>query len=117
VTAWTREELGALGAAQSLFLVAGDDDRHEVELGMVTVGANVYVRAFRGSDSLWYRAALADGHGRIRVQELASDVDLRVAAAAISDEIDAAYRVKYPATSGLIVTQSAQAATLEITPR
>ncbi|GIM98035.1 hypothetical protein Ato02nite_098280 [Paractinoplanes toevensis] len=50
-------EMVTLNAARSLRLTAGTDPARVVELGMVVVGGELYVRAFRGRDSAWFRAA------------------------------------------------------------
>ena len=57
MTGWTPDELTVLADASSLRLTAGDGPCFEVELGMVLVHGELYVRAYRGPESRWFQAA------------------------------------------------------------
>ena len=115
MTGWTRDELTVLADASSLRLTAGDGPGPEVELGMVLVHGELYVRAYRGPESLWFQAAQETGRGRIRAGALARDV-LLVPAPGPADAIGAAYRAKYGNTGTLVASPQALAATLRIDP-
>jgi hypothetical protein len=55
--------------ARSLHLHAGDDPPgvgESVEVGMVVVRGALFVRAHRGTASVWYQAAVAAGCGGAR---------------------------------------------------
>jgi hypothetical protein len=106
-----------MSAADSLTLIAGDNDRCGIELGMVTAHGSLYVRAFRGTRSTWFQAALAHGHGRIQVGANVKEVLFRTADPALADQIDAAYQAKYHESSRLVANATARAATVEILPR
>jgi hypothetical protein len=56
VTAWTPGELAVRTDSGSLNLPAGDDGQPGAKIGMVVVGGELYVRAYRGAQSGWYRA-------------------------------------------------------------
>jgi hypothetical protein len=115
VTGWTPDELTVLASADSLRLAAGHEPGPEVELGMVVVRGELYVRAYRGPQSRWFQAAQEAGRGRIRVGTIARDV-LLVAAPGPADAIDAAYRGKYGSSSTLVASPRARAAAVRINP-
>ena len=110
MTGWTPDELTALAGADSLRLSAGHEPGPEVELGMVLVSDELYVRAYRGPQSRWFQAAQETGRGRIRVGAIARGV-LLVPAAGPAGAIDAAYSDKYGSSSALVVSPRARAAT------
>jgi hypothetical protein len=115
MTGWTPDELTVLADASSLRLTAGDGPGPEVELGMVLVHGELYVRAYRGPESRWFQAARETGRGRIRAGAIARDV-LLVPAPGPADSIDAAYHAKYGNSSTLVASPQAQAASLRINP-
>jgi hypothetical protein len=114
VTAWTPDELTLLADAGSLRLTAGHEPGPEVELGMVLVREELYVRAYRGPQSRWFQAAQETGRGRIRVGAIVRGV-LLVPAAGPAGAVDVAYSDKY-GSSSLVVSPEARAATLRIDP-
>jgi hypothetical protein len=83
---------------------------------MTVVQGSLYVRAFRGIHSAWFQAALAYGHGRIRVGANLTQVIFRAADPALSAQIDTAYQAKYNDNSALVANATARAATVEILP-
>ena len=111
--AWTEAELGRFAATSSLRLSAGSTGRESVELGMVTVGRHLFVRAFAGVRSRWFEAAAREGVGRI---EVAGDlVPVRFEVSTGDDRrIEAAYRRRYGAAADLVSTEAAREATLLI---
>jgi hypothetical protein len=105
-----------IASAGSLRLTAGHEPGPEVELGMVVVRDELYVRAYRGPQSRWFRTARETGRGRIRVGTIARGV-LLAAAPGPADAIDAAYRGKYGSSSSTIVASpQARAGTVRIDP-
>jgi hypothetical protein len=117
VTAWTPEDLALLTASESLVLTAGEKGYPSVEIGMVLVRGELYVRAYRGVRSRWYQAAQEHGHGRIRVGAVTRDVLLDGRVLSSADDIDAAYLAKYgQAASGIVASPTAHAATIRMDP-
>ncbi|GAA3483097.1 DUF2255 family protein [Streptomyces yanii] len=117
MTAWTLEDLALLTGSESLVLTAGDDGHPGVELGMVLVRGELYVRAYRGVRSRWYQAAQKRSHGQIRVGAVTRDVLLETRDTSPASEIDAAYRNKYGQAAGpLAASPAAHAATIRIDP-
>ncbi|MEU3254326.1 DUF2255 family protein [Streptomyces sp. NPDC006997] len=117
MTPWTPDDLALLTGARTLLLTAGDDGHPGVEVGMVLLGGELYVRAHRGIRSRWYQAARDHGHGRVRVGAVTRDVLLTTGDGGPAHEIDAAYRSKYGRTADAFVTGPvARAATVRIRP-
>ncbi|MFF4353648.1 DUF2255 family protein [Streptomyces sp. NPDC001530] len=117
MTTWTSEDLALLSETYSLVLTAGDGSHPGVEIGMVVVDGELYVRAYRGVRSRWYRAAQEHGHGRIQAGAVTRDVLLETGDLEPSAEIEAAFRGKYgrPADA-LVASAEARAATIRIDP-
>src|SRR3954452_13460302 len=63
----------------------------------LVVDGKVYVRAANGQDSRWYRAAIAQTAGRVRVGDTVFDVAFERAGTDLDDAIDAAYKRRPPA--------------------
>ena len=124
MSAWSEEQIAALGHANSLVLTINDPSSGastiNVELGMVIAEDDLYVRAYRGQESGWYQAAIAGGQGQIEVGDESIDVVFTAADPAddgLHDEIDSAYRNKYGANAQLVTDATARAATLRIAQR
>ncbi|KMS92645.1 MULTISPECIES: DUF2255 family protein [Streptomyces] len=117
MTAWTPEDQTLLSETYALTLVAGDGAHDGVEIGMVVVDGELYVRAYRGVGSRWYRAARDLGHGRIQVAGVTRDVLLQTRDLELSPGLDAAFRAKYgPLADALVRSPQARAATIRIDP-
>ncbi|MGW2034648.1 DUF2255 family protein [Streptomyces spinosus] len=118
MTAWTPEDQDLLAETYALTLTAGDDGQGEgVEIGMVVVDGDLYVRAYRGVRSRWYQAARDHGHGRIRVAGVTRDVCFRTRDLELSPGLEAAFRAKYGALAdALVASPEARAATIRIDP-
>ena len=117
-TAWTLEQLGAIGAAHELRLAARRSDgtlRAPVPIWVVRVGDELFVRSWRGDDGAWYRAVQASGTGHVSAGGVEADAALL--AGGDDEAIDAAYREKYasyPSYVGPMVTDQARATTLRL---
>lgn len=117
MTTWTPEDLALLTGAESLVLTVGDDAHAGVEIGMVLVRGELYVRAYRGVRSRWYQASQKHSHGQIRMGAVTRDVLLVTRDTGPAHEIDAAYRSKYGQAAGaLVASPAAHAATIRIDP-
>jgi hypothetical protein len=112
---WTPDELALLAGRQSLVLIVGDEASDEVEIGMVVVDDQLYVRAYRGPQSRWYQASRKHGRGRIRIDEVVRDVTLHTDDPGPLDQIDQAFIAKYgTAAAGLVTSTAAREATIRI---
>ncbi len=126
MAAWTGNELDKIDAAEELQLASLRSDgtrRDPVTMWVVRVGDNLYVRAYKGRNSPWFRGARTRHEAHVEAGGVGKDVTLVEDGqdAALNDRIDAAYRSKYRRYSGSIVdsvvTGEARQATLRLAPR
>jgi hypothetical protein len=85
----------------------------------VVVDDALYVRAYNGASSRWYKAAIQQKRGRINAAGITTDVIFEtVLDGSINDEIDDAYRAKYKSSSYLqpMISERTRAATVKIAP-
>lgn len=120
MTTWTAPTPATLRDTPSLHLSAGPGDPDaqapEVEVGMVLVDGELYVRSQRGTTSEWYRAAVSHGSGRVRVAGETVTVRFEPAGPEVAPAVDAAYRSKYGSFAAFAVGPAARAATLCVSP-
>jgi hypothetical protein len=85
----------------------------------VVADGSLYVRAYNGKQSRWYRAALREGAGRITAAGMTKEVSFEAVEEANDDRIDAAYRAKYGTSPYLapMISAGARAATMRLVPR
>jgi hypothetical protein len=83
------------------------------------VDGALYVRAYNGRDSRWYKAAMAQKGGRVRVGGIEKEVVFEPVEGTIHGRIDAAYRAKYASSPYFapMIGECARAATVKIQPR
>lgn len=124
MTAWTADELAAIGTADELRIASRRPDdslRPFVIIWVVRAGDDLYVRSAYGRSNPWFRRALAAGTGRIRAGGVEKDVTFAAAAADAHGAIDAAYHAKYdrhgPAIVGTVTGAEVEATTLRLVPR
>ena len=123
MTMWLKKELEG---------IAGTDDLHISPLcedgktyGTPTwiwsgvVDGGLYVRAYNGKQSRWYKAALRQKAGRITAAGMTKEVAFEPVDGRINDRIDDAYRAKYKRSPYLkpMIGQRARAATVRVVPR
>lgn len=86
----------------------------------VVVDGDLYVRAYHGQASRWYKAAIGQRAGRIHAAGMIKEVEFEaVNEDTVNNRIDEAYKKKYggsPYLSPMILSRSRQA-TVRITPR
>lgn len=85
----------------------------------MVVGEALYVRAYNGQASRWYKAAMRQKGGRVRVAGMTKDVTFEPVDGPINDELDEAYKAKYSGSSYLrpMTGARARAATVKVVPR
>ncbi len=123
MTAWTPAELDRVGAAEELQIAVPRADgtlRRPVVVWVVRVGDALYVRAYRGRASAWFRGAQARRQGHIRAGGLDRSVLLEEETdPETNDRIDAAYLAKYrryPEYVAPMVSPVVRAATFRLMP-
>jgi hypothetical protein len=123
MAAWTKDELRRIAETDDLhiapFRQAGVTYGTPTWIWSVVVDDALYVRAYNGTDSRWYRAALQKKAGRITAAGMTKDVQFETAAGDINDRIDDAYRAKYRSSPYLepMIGRGARASTVKVTPR
>ncbi|MFF9455572.1 DUF2255 family protein [Streptomyces flaveolus] len=81
---------------------------------MLRAGDDLYVRPYNGPDSRWYRAAMTQRGGRIRIAGTEYEVRFEPADGSVLD----AYRTRYAPSPYLepMLGRGARSATVRITP-
>ncbi|MFG6444641.1 DUF2255 family protein [Microbacterium sp. P07] len=123
MTSWSSENITRIAATDDLhiapFRADGATYGTLTWIWSVVVDERLFVRAWNGTRSRWYRSAFAQRAGRITAAGETFEVAFAPADAALQDRIDAAYREKYAGSNYLppMLAAGPQAATVEITPR
>lgn len=123
MSTWPKDELRRIAEADDLHVSPFREDG--VTYGTptwvwsVAVGDSLYVRAYNGQDSSWYRAALRQKAGRIIAAGMTKEVAFEPVEGPVNDQIDDAYREKYKGSPYLspMVGARARSATVKVTPR
>lgn len=125
MTNWTQHDLERIEAADELQLASLKQDgtlRKPVIIWVVRVGDDLYVRAYRGRETAWFRQIQRQHEGHISVggvTKLVTSVDASDDEA-LNHEIDAAYRAKYRRYSATyvdpMIAPPARATTLKLVP-
>jgi hypothetical protein len=125
MTSWTNNDLGRIGAADELLLASFKKDgthRKPVTIWVVRVGDDLYVRAYRGRETAWFRHIQQWHEGRIGAGGVTKDVTFVDASSdeALNNKIDAAYQSKYQRYSATyvdpMIAPQARATTLKLVP-
>ena len=120
---WSKDELRRIGDADDLHISPFREDGKTYGtptwIWSVVVGDALYVRAYNGRDSRWYRAALALKAGRITAAGMTKEVAFASAEEAVHGCVDDAYREKYRGSPYLnpMIGARARSATVKVTPR
>lgn len=124
MTAWTRDELSRIGAAEELRIAALRSDgtlRNAVIVWVVRHGDDLYVRSVNGPGAAWFRGTQARHEGHLQAGGIDKDVTFVDVGDDVNDELDAAYRAKYRRYAASIIDSInrplARSATLKLLPR
>jgi hypothetical protein len=122
-TTWTSDELNQIGTAEELLIASLRRDgtlRNPVTIWVVRLGDDLYVRAYKGRTSPWFRGTLTRHEGHIRAGGVEKDVIFVDADPDLTDQIDTAYRTKYHRYAASIISDivghEAQSATIKLVP-
>ncbi|MBV8551470.1 MAG: DUF2255 family protein [Acidobacteriaceae bacterium] len=123
MSAWSMDELRKIAETDDLHISPFREDGKTYGtptwIWSVVVDDELYVRAYNGTSSRWYQAALRQKAGRITAAGITKEVAFERADGAVNHRIDEAYRAKYkndPYLNPMIGNQ-ARAATVKVTPR
>jgi hypothetical protein len=124
MTAWSTDDLRRITEADDLHVSPFREDGATYGtptwIWSVGVDGDLYVRAYHGRDSRWYRAALRQKAGRIRAAGMTKEVSFEpVDDDLVNTRIDDADRAKYEDSPYLapMIGRRARAATVRIVPR
>ncbi|AXK45691.1 DUF2255 family protein [Brachybacterium saurashtrense] len=123
MSTWTTEQLQAIAGSDDFHIAPYRADGHTpgtlTWIWSVVVDGAVYVRAYNGTASRWYRSALAQKAGRITAGGLDTEVAFTPVAGQLDDAIDAAYSQKYAGSPYLppMIAERTRAATVRVDPR
>jgi hypothetical protein len=125
MTNWTQKDLERIGTADELQLASFKQDgtlRKAVTIWVVRVGDELYVRAYRGRETAWFRQIQRRSEGRIVAGGVTKDVTFVDTSSdeALNNEIDTAYQSKYrrysPTYVRPMIAPQARATTLKLMP-
>ena len=124
---WSNDELTKTAEADDLHISPFREDGATYGtptwIWSVAVNDALYVRAYHGQDSRWYRAAVRQKAGRITAAGMTKEVTFEPVdgpgTGPINDRIDDAYRAKYKGSPYLkpMIAAGARSATIKVVPR
>lgn len=96
---WSVEQLALIEETHSFYVAPFREDGitygTDTETWALVVDGSVYVRAASGPVSRWYRAAITQKAGRVRVADQYFDVTFEDSGTDHESDIDDAYEAKY----------------------
>jgi hypothetical protein len=99
MTAWRQNEIARIARTDDLHVAPFREDGKTYGtptwIWSVAVDGALYVRAYNGQNSRWYRAAVRQKAGRITAAGMTREVTFAPVDGPINDLIDDAYRAKY----------------------
>lgn len=123
MSAWSKDELRKIAESDDLhispFRADGLTYGTPTWIWSVVVDDALYVRAYNGTDSRWYQAAVRQKAGRIIAAGMTREVEFEPPGDPVNDRVDEAYRVKYRSSPYLepMIGTAARSATVRIMPR
>ena len=124
MSAWTDDELEAIGGADELRIASRRPDgslRKFIRIWVVRVGDALFVRSAYGYENPWFQRAVRAGEGRIRAGGVERDVAFQQPIRDGEADVTAAYHAKYdrygPDIVGTVVSADAERSTLRLVPR
>jgi hypothetical protein len=123
MSTWRKDELRRIAEADDLHISPLREDGvtygTPTWIWSVAVDGALYVRAYNGQNSRWYKAALRQKAGRITAAGMTKEVFFEPVDGPINDLIDDAYRQKYGKSPYLspMIGSPARAATVKVMPR
>lgn len=119
---WPKDELDKIAASDDLHIAPFREDGKTYGtltwIWSVVVDGELYVRAYNGQKSSWYKAAVRQRAGRITAAGMTRDVEFEPVGQSLDDRIDDAYRAKYTRSPYLrpMIGAAPRSATVRIAP-
>jgi len=123
MSTWPKDELRSIAEADDLHVSPFREDGvtygTPTWIWSVVVDDALYVRAYNGQNSRWYKAAAQQKAGRITAAGMTKEVSFEPVDGKINDQIDDAYKVKYKGSPYLrpMIGAGARSATVKVMPR
>lgn len=123
MSTWSNEELQRIAAADDFHISPFREDGvtygTPTWIWSVVVDNSVYVRAYYGTNSRWYKAAMKQKAGRISAAGMTIEVTFEPINGQLNTLIDNAYREKYKGNAYLnsMISTQARSATVKVTPK
>lgn len=123
MSTWSEDELRRIADTDDLHISPFREDGKTYGtptwIWSVVVDDGVFVRAYNGQDSRWYKAAMRQGAGRITAAGMSKEVTFEPVGGEINDRIDDTYRAKYKGSPYLdpMMDTRARTATVRVVPR
>jgi hypothetical protein len=122
MSTWSKDELSKIAETDDLHISPVREDGKTYGtptwIWSVVIGDALYVRAYNGQNSRWYKAAMRQRAGRITAAGMTKEVTFEAVKGSINDRIDDAYRMKYQGSPYLSPMTGARAriATVKVMP-
>lgn len=123
MSTWSKDELHKIIEADDLHVSPLREDGvtygTPTWIWSVAVDGDLYVRAYHGTKSSWYQAAVREEAGRITAAGMTREVEFSPVEGALNDRIDDAYRERYRGSPYLdpMISERARRATVRVVPR
>jgi hypothetical protein len=123
MTTWSKGQLSKIAKTDDLHIAPFREDGvtygTPTWIWSVVVDGALYVRAYNGRNSRWYKAAIQQKAGRITAAGITKEVSFEPIDGKIDDQIDDAYRAKYKGSLYLkpMISAGARSATVKVAPR
>ena len=123
MSTWSKDELSKIAETDDLHISPFREDGKTYGtptwIWSVVLDDAVYVRAYNGKNSRWYKAAVQQKAGRITAAGIMKEVAFEPVNDALNNRIDDAYRAKYKGSAYLkpMIGAHVRAATVKLMPR
>lgn len=120
---WTKVEVKKINETDDLHISPFREDGvtygTPTWIWSVVVGEDLFVRAYNGQNSSWYKSALKQKAGKIKAAGITKEVTFEPVEGLINDSIDNAYREKYKGSPYLssMISKRARSATIKVIPK
>jgi hypothetical protein len=120
---FTKEELKKIDEADDLHIAPFREDGKTYGtptwIWAVVVEDDLYVRAYNGANSRWYKSAIQQKAGRIHAAGMIKEVRFEPVQGDINNLVDEAYKKKYNRSPYLspMISDRARAAAVRIVPK
>ena len=120
---WSKDELKKISETDDLHISPFREDGKTYGtptwIWSVVVGNDLFVRAYNGKNSSWYKAAIKQKAGRITAAGMTKEVTFEQIDGEINNFIDSAYEKKYKGSPYLkpMINERARSATIKVKPK